>query len=461
MTEAGRRVLVVGAGPAGIEAALAAAARGARVTLAERAFVGGNAVAHSLLPSKVLIAAAQDFAAAAAWGTGADAGGPRAIWAASSHLRWRREGARNALAQRLSAAGVRRIAAAARFEAPGRARLTGPEGSGEVAFDAVVIATGSVQDVPPGLVPDGRSALLPRDLASLAALPARAIVVGAGATGVELASMLRLYGAPTVLIGATPAPLPGEDPILAAALVRALAAQGVDLRLGARAVAFEAAGDRGVLVHLADGGRVGPGVVFVATGRHGATADLGVERLGVAVDARGYISVDAATSAAAPGVYAAGDVTGAPLTANKARLQGEAAGAWAAAGEGPASSTEAVPVAVFARPEYARVGVAPGSAAAAGLAILEADDRLSLARHVFGRADADGGGRLRLAVEPVTGRLRGAAILGDRAAERILVAAAAIAWGVDAAALARLAPVVPSSAEGDARLRRAPAGPAG
>lgn len=452
----GAGVLVVGGGPAGVAAALAARAAGARVVLAERAFAGGNAVAHSLLPSKVHLAAAADLAAPAAWGLG---GPPQGVaWAVATHLRWRREAARTACEEALRAAGVEWAAGPLAFHAPGRARLGAPAGARDLAFDAAVVAVGSVQDVPEGLVPDGRTVLLPRDLASMAEVPARATVLGAGATGVEIACLLKGYGAAVTLVGRAPRLLPGEDPVLADALREHLEAAGIAVRLGEAAVAYEAAPD-GVRVDLAGGASLDAAVVFVATGRRSAAAGLGLESVGLAPGADGYLAVDRHGATASPGLYAAGDVTGPPLVANKAEAEGAVAGRSAALRsrgarpDGAGLDVRLVPVAVFSRPEYARVGTAPGAAALSGCETLDLADAAGLRRHVYALARPE---RTRLVVDRASGVVRGAAILGAAAAERILLYAAAVAWEVRADRLADLWPVVPAAGAEVRALARPP-----
>lgn len=448
-------VLVVGLGPAGTAAALAARAAGASVVAAERAFVGGNAVAHSLLPSKVRLAAAADLAAYAGWGLATD---PAAMaWAVTGHLRWRREAARAALEADLDAAGVERLAAAVAFEAPGRARLSGPDGMRTLRFRTVVLATGSVQWVPPGLVPDGRGVLLPRDLATLDTVPARALVLGGGSTGVEIASLLADLGSAVTLVGRAPGLLPGEDPVLAAALGERLGARGVALRLG------EGDGNQAVFPSAPGPDGEASSVVFVATGRRGASEGLSLAALGLATDARGYVAVDAFGQTGSPGVFAAGDITGAPLVANKAEAQGRVAGVAAARLAGrPGSRPEGVlaslvPVAVFARPEYARVGVVPASPAAPGLAVVEADSVGGLRAHVYALEAPE---RVRVAVEGPERIVRGAAILGEAAASRILLYAAAVALEAPLERLWSLQPVLPApGSERPVPVPRADGGP--
>lgn len=441
-------VLVAGAGAAGIAAALAARRQGADVTLVERAFVGGSTVAHSLLPSKVQLAAARDLAAPARWGLGPPSEG--ALWAVGGHLRWRREAARDAYGAALAAAGVTSLAGVVRFTGAGRAVIEAPEGSRDLGYAAAVVATGSVQHVPAGLAPDGRRVLLPRDLATLATSPAHSVVLGAGPTGVEIASLLSCYGGRVTLVARQGRILPGEDDVLAGRIARALEARGVILCLGAGAAGFSLLAD-GVEVMLANGGRIDAGTLWLATGRRGTAGGLGLETVGARVDPMGFLAVDRQTRAeGAPALFGAGDVTGPPLVANKAQAQGEAAGVHAARlalgrveGAGPLADPQTLPVAVFADPEYARVGAVP-SAAPAGLALWSGSDLASLHRHVLGREEAS---CLVRVVTQSDGRVAGAAVLGEAAAERILLFAAAMAWQVPIDRLGELWPVVPTASE--------------
>lgn len=529
-TEERTDVLVVGGGVAGMAAAVAAREAGADVLLTERAFAGGNAVAHSLLPSKVHLRAAQHLAQYQGRGPLPVAEPGAYLYAAGIHLRHRREEARTALERHLARVGVRWLSGEVRFEGPGRARVVSPYGPREVRFRSVVIAAGSVQHLPPFLPrPDGRRVLIPRDLGGLAAVPGTAVVMGAGATGVEVASLLADYGCRVTLLGRTERLLEGEDPVLASLLADALARRSVVLGLGfeVRRVDLDEAG-RGVRVEAGPAnGRTGPGsgtqvlvadALFVAAGRRGDTGDLGIEALSLRTDGRGFIAAGPDGVTEADGVFAAGDVTGGLLTANRAQSQGRRAGVLAAqaVGVGPSPATseyagarggesrEALPVAVFARPEYARVGTPPPGRASGDFHILEAGsgaspqsgnwqrdpgagtgpdghpgsgiqngigDRIgdggAWDRHVpwHGRepllhpfivqgSSAEEGSfdRVRVLVDG-EGRLRGASILGEGAAERILLFSLALQEGIPVGRLQDLVPVVPTAGESVRLLR--------
>lgn len=441
-------VLVIGAGAAGVAAALEARRLGAEVTLVERAFVGGSTVGHSLLPSKVHMAAARDLGAGGRWGLGAPPEG--AVWAVGSQLRWRREAARDAYAQALAAAGVTPRAGVVHLTGHGCARLKGADGTSDVRFAAAVVATGSVQQVPTGLEPDGRTILLPRDLASLQALPAHSVVLGAGATGVELASLLSLYGGRVTLVGRAGRILPEEDDVLAGLVARALGARGVALCLGSAAAGYSLVDD-GVQVTLTDGRRLDAGTVWLATGRRGTAGGLGLETLGARVDPMGFVAVDRTTRVEGTDIlFGAGDVTGQPLVANKAQAQGETAGVRAARlalgtieRDAPVCDPQALPIAVFAEPEYARVGHVARTAPA-GCEVWSGSDVASLHRHVLGREE---GSCLVRVVVRADKTVAGAAVLGEAAAERILLFAAAMAWRVPIGRLGDLRPVIPTASE--------------
>lgn len=488
-------VLVVGAGIAGMAAAVSAREEGADVLLVERAFAGGNAVSHSLLPSKVHLRAAQHLAQYRGWGPLPVAEPGAYLYAAGIHLRHRREEARTAVERHLDEAGVRWLTGDVRFEAPGRARVISAYGPREVRFGSVVICTGSVQHLPPDFPkPDGQRVLIPRDLGALPAVPGTAVVIGTGATGVEVASLLVDYGCRVTLLGRAEHLLGGEDPVLASLLADALARRGVVLGLGfeVRRVDLEVTG-RGVRVEATQpgtGGGVGPGgqvtvadAAFVATGRRGDTRDLGVGALSVRTDERGFLTAGPRGETGRAGVYAAGDVTGGLLTANRARAQGQQAGILAAraagqvrlpeeeesagpSGEGSEEVRIAVPMAVFARPEYARVGTPPPGRPLGEARILEtgsgafpADPEwqgvpAGLAREpllypfIAQGSSAEEGtfDRVRVLVDR-DDRIRGASILGEGAAERILLFALAMQEGIAVGRLTSLVPVTPTAGE--------------
>jgi pyruvate/2-oxoglutarate dehydrogenase complex dihydrolipoamide dehydrogenase (E3) component len=428
-------LLVVGAGPAGLAAAAAATGRGARVAVADAAFPGGHAVAHSLLPSKVHLAAAQDLAAPGAWGEGGSAAA--GLRAALATLRWRREAARDRAAARLAAAGARFLPGRLTFEAPGQARLAGPGGEETVRFAAAVVAVGSVGRVPEGVVADGRQVLLPRDLASLAAVPARSIVLGGGATGLEVATLLMDYGSEVTVVSRS-APLPGEERVLAAELVRRLTARGMTWRCGEAAGVTAAGAPR---LELRDGRRLESDAIFLCGGRRGAAESLAAERLGAAVDGDGFVRVDS-WLLAAPGVHAAGDVVGPPLTASKAQAEGHAAALLALGETAAVPDRHTLPTAVFSRPEYARVGRLPRDGEA--VRVLDSGDAQTWRRAVLG--DAAGFGRLRVWTRP-DGAVMGAALLGEGAADAVQVWALAARRGLAVSEVAMLSPVTPSLSE--------------
>ena len=260
------RIVIMGGGPAGYEAALVAAQNGADVTLVEPDGLGGACVLYDCVPSKTFIASAGARSAvrdAGELGIRAVADG---IEPEVAVVHGRVKGL--ALAQsadirsRVRREGVQVIAGRARFTNPatglaqhhiGVERLDG--GVDELVADVVLIATGATPRVLPGAVPDGERILDWRQLYDLPELPDHLAVIGSGVTGVEFASAYTEMGVKVTMVSSRDRVLPHEDADAAGVLEEVFAERGTEVVKHARAERVERT-DKGVLVHLADGRQV-------------------------------------------------------------------------------------------------------------------------------------------------------------------------------------------------------------
>ncbi len=359
------RVVIIGGGPGGYEAALVAVQNGAEVTVIERDGIGGSAVLTDCVPSKALIAVADVMTMA---GESFDLGvlidgqpaRPELLSVALSGV----NGRIMALAKQQSAdtratlisAGVAVHHGAARLVAPGRVAVVGTGASAEIDADTVLLSTGARPRVLPGTQADGDRILTWEQVYALTELPQRMIVVGSGVTGAEFASAYRGLGAEVVLVSSRDHVLPGEDADAAAVLERAFHRRGVDVRPRSRAAAVRRTGD-GVEVELSDGSVIEGSHCLLAVGSVPNTETLGLDAAGVATDDRGFISVDRVSRTSAPGVYAAGDCTGVLMLASVAAMQGRIA-MWHALGQAVHPlDLKMVSSNVFTDPEIATVGV--------------------------------------------------------------------------------------------------------
>jgi len=245
----------------------------------------------------------------------------------------------------------------------GRARLTGPGrvavetalGGRSIDADVILLATGARPRVLETARPDGERLLSWGDLYRLAELPEHLIVVGSGVTGAEFACGYLALGSRVTLVSSRDRVLPGEDEDAARVIEDVFAGRGGAIRPRSRAMAARRTSS-GVCVTLADGAEIAGSHVLLAIGSIPNTDGLGLPEAGVALDERGFITVDRVSRTTAPGVYAAGDCTGVMMLASVAAMQGRIA-MWHALGQavGPLDLA-AVSATIFTEPEIATVG---------------------------------------------------------------------------------------------------------
>ncbi len=430
-------LIVVGAGQGGGPLAGAFARAGQRVALVERVHVGGTCVNEGCSPTKTVIASARiahlarragDYGVAPVDAADGHTGAPREWRVDMRRVHERKQhivdSFRSGSERGLAAAGVELVRGQARFVGE---RTIEVVGVGEQGADAptrtltakrVVINTGLRVAVPRL---EGLAAvpyLTSTSILELTELPEHLVVLGGGYIGLEFAQAFRRFGSQVTVVQRDVQLLSHEDTDVADAVASILRDEGIDVLLSAEAVRVERAGHGagGVrLVRRSREGAAGEQTVdgshlLVATGRTPNTDDLGLDRAGVAMDARGYVQVNERLETSAPGVYAIGDVKGGPAFTHISYddfrilrtnlLQG-----------GVATTTgRVVPYTVFIDPQLGAVGMTEREARASGRRIrigklpmtsvaraLEVDETL---------------GFMKAVVDAETGQILGATVLG-------------------------------------------------
>lgn len=356
-------VVIIGGGPGGEAVVRRLDGEGLRVALVERDLVGGECAYWACVPSKTLLRAPEVRVAARRVQGLSE---PEQSWEEIARYRdFMISGLEDAKkAAKMEAAGATLVRGAGRIAGPGRVTV----GDRMLKTDHIVVATGTVDSVPPveGLKEIGYWTT--RDVYTMAQLPGDAIVLGGGPVGLETVQMLRRHGAGVTIVEEADRLLSREDPAVGEHLARRLAEEGVELRLGARAVRVEQATGRSV-VHLDDESRVEAERIVVATGREPRVEDVGLEMVGVKPGEGGGIHVDGRCRAA-EGVWAVGDVTAVMPFTHVAHYQGEIA-ADDVLGRSREADYRAVPRVVFTDPEVAAVGLTREQAEGQGLAVSE------------------------------------------------------------------------------------------
>jgi pyruvate/2-oxoglutarate dehydrogenase complex dihydrolipoamide dehydrogenase (E3) component len=438
-----QRVVVIGGGPAGIEAAVEAARCGAGVTLVSDMPAGGRATHASLVPSKVWLHAAELRAMRATGKLGRASDAEMAALGSDVELFVSRTSERHA--QRLEDAGVRTLRGRAHFASSHEIVLV-REGKDDkrIAFDRAVIASGSNPSFPSGFFgpdaqgPDGHFILAPRFLSKVRSIPKTLVVVGGGTSGAEAAHAFSRLGAEVTWIVGELGLLPAFDRDLTDVLGGVLVERGVKIVQGKNALSITKVGqgDETIQVKL-DGGRTYAAERgFVALGRRADLSGLGLAAAGL--EAEGTIAVNERMQTAVPHLFAAGDVTGGELSASRSSAEGWTAGRGAAGAEVPPLDPQALIHAVYADPELAKVGLSPAEAVRHGrasrVATIALGDTLRGALEGIG-LDRHRPGLLRIALSD-DDRVVGATAVGPRAAELLAPLALAIRSGVPGKELA-------------------------
>lgn len=424
-------IVVIGAGPAGIEAAKSAAGAGATVIVISDSPVGGRAGWHSLLPSKVWLTGADTLGLARQSGVVGLSG---VAWNAHpemvvARIRDVQQSWNSHQADLLQDLGVEIVTGIGSFTSANEIAVTNTK-RGPVArirADRYLIATGSVPLFPETLTPDGRAVLAPRALGTLGRLPSSVAVIGAGATGSECAYLFERLGAKVTWIvdelGVLPAFLPSAGQFLADALV----GRGVVI-IPDRLADHIDRDDRGVTVVLDDGSEHRADIAFIATGRVPdlSRLDLGATGLPAGAEA---LSVDEFGRTCVTSIYAVGDATGAPMLANRAMSQARVAGRHAAGVSVAPFRADSVVQAIYSEPQVAQVGEIEGD----GITVVRVDYSEGLKSHLM----AQGKGFVALAFDR-NHRITGGVAVGSQAADVLAPVAVAIHLG---ASLEDIAPV--------------------
>jgi len=456
------RVVVIGGGPGGYDAALAAAQLGATTTLIERSGVGGSAVLTDVVPSKTLIATAD---AAIAVGESHDLGVHFFVDDDEGHprrptiavnlavvnerlLRLARETSAD-MAATLTAAGVTVVEGEGRLDGARRviATSTGPDGKDFDSFEAdtIILAVGARPRTLPTAEPDGERILTWTQLYNLTEVPEHLIVIGSGVTGAEFASAYTSLGSKVTLVSSRDRVLPGEDKDAAQVLEDVFTRRGMMLQSKSRAEKVEVT-DSGVVVSLEGGATIDGSHCLIAVGSIPNTASLGLDEAGVTVGESGTITVNKVARTSVSNIYAVGDCSDAPPLASVASHQGRTAVFHALGDFAKPLDTRLVCSNIFTSPEIASVGYT------------EHDVESGLVNGIVHKLDLDANPRakmqgttdgfVKLIAQPESGILIGGVIVAPRASELINFLSFAMEHRHTVDQLARSWSVYPSLAGG-------------
>ena len=421
-------VVVVGAGPAGVVAALRAARLGASTALITRDQFGGMAANDGPVPVRTLAQAARLMREARQLPLYGIAGGEPVLDYAQLLARVRdvTEDARRhtLLRHDLERAGV------TIYEQVGPTRFLDAhtvESPNAPCLEAgkVILCTGGASR--PLSVPGFDLTATHSDAWHLSSVPPSLLVIGAGATGVQVASIFNAFGSRVHLVEIAPRILMTEDQEVSEAIRAALAASGVQVTEDAGTIdRFERCATGVRLIHSGHDGQhsVDAALAVVAAGWVAATAGLDLDRVGVQTDRRGYVQVDAHLRTTAPHVFAAGDVTGRAMVVHEAVRDGLVAATNAILGPTTVLPPQVSPIGSFTDPEYASVGLTEAAARKTHEVVVATVRFGSLPRPII---DGRPTGFCKLIIDRELHAILGCHVVGERAVELVQLAATAVA----------------------------------
>jgi pyruvate/2-oxoglutarate dehydrogenase complex dihydrolipoamide dehydrogenase (E3) component len=412
--------IIVGAGQAGPPLAVRLTAAGMKVALVERALVGGTCVNTGCTPTKTLIAsahAARMARRAAEYGVALD--GPirvdmQVVKARMGSVVTRfREGLEGQLA---GLPGFTLYRGHARFESPRVLRVNREA----ISAPRIFLNTGARPAIPkiPGV--ERVPYLTSSSLLGLDALPRHLVIVGGSYVGLEFAQMYRRFGSDVTVIEKSAHLASREDPDMSDAVRAMLEDEGIRVRVSAECIGFEEGDRSAVRVRLdcREGAREVVGThALLAVGRRPNTDDLGLDRAGVAVDARGYIGVDDALQTSAPGIWALGDCNGRGAFTHTAYDDFEIAASHVLGDGSRKLSDRIVAYALYTDPPLGRVGLSEREARKTAARVLVGTRPMTRVSRAIEKGETQG--FMKIVVDGDSRQILGAAILGPGGDEAI------------------------------------------
>ncbi len=368
-------LIVIGSGPGGYSAAIRAGQYGLKTALVEKqAKLGGTCLLVGCIPTKALLQTAdvwERFVHADKEGIQCE--NPRLDY---PKVKERKDGIvnkhSNGVGMLLKRAKVERISGYATLKGQGRVEVKSDAGVQTLEAKNIIIATGSEARMLPGLQPDPETILTNIEILNLTEVPKNLIIIGAGAVGVEFASIFRRFGTEVVVIEMLPRIVPVEDEDVSKELDRAFRKQKIRVETGARAENIQKAG-KCVRVTLTtkDGKQeqLEAEKLLVAVGRKPNTENIGLENTRVELD-RGFIKVGPYQETGEPGIYAIGDVVaGTPQLAHVATMEGMIAVAHMAGKPATPINKNRIPGCTYTEPGIGSVGLTEAQARAQGFQV--------------------------------------------------------------------------------------------
>ncbi|HTK68348.1 MAG TPA: dihydrolipoyl dehydrogenase [Candidatus Eisenbacteria bacterium] len=442
-------VAILGGGPGGYVAAIRAGQLGLKTVVIEKDKVGGTCLHVGCIPTKALLEAAEVLLHCKRAGEFGIRVAEATLDLKAAMERKDRVVKKNFMGTEglLRKHKVTTLKGTGKLKSAQSIEVKMADGSVQtVEAGAIVLATGSKVGSLPMAPVDGRVVISSDDILSLDHVPESLLVIGAGAVGVEFASIYHAFGSKITLIERMPRLVPIEDEDVSQALLRSFTRQGMEIHVGADLKSVRAEGDAAWSEFVVGGEtkRVRTERVLMAAGRKPVTEGIGLEAVGVKTD-RGYVLVNETMETNVPGIYAIGDIVPTPWLAHVASHEGVVAIERIAGKKPHPVNYAAIPNCTYCHPQVASVGLTEAQARAAGREIktgkfpFTANSKASIL--------GEGDGFVKSVADAKTGEILGVHIIGVLATEQIAESVVARHFEASALELADVVHAHPTLAE--------------
>ncbi len=427
-------VCVIGAGPGGYVAAIRSAQLGLKTVVIERESLGGVCLNVGCIPSKAMITAAHFLHRLEhqAPEMGFEISGKPKV-NMKKLVSWKQsvcDRMSGGVSQLLKGNQVEVISGEAEFQDAKTLKVNGKGVNDLIQANHFIIATGSRPIEIPGFAIDEKNVLSSTGALALDEVPKRLAVIGGGYIGLEISSYLAKLGSEVTVLEAAPALLSGAaDPECVQVVARKLKKTGVQVHLKAKAKSYKVSGKTLVLSFEMDGKTetIKADKILLTVGRKPNSDQMGLKKIGLKIDERGFIVTNAQRKTNLPNIFAIGDIAGQPMLAHKASHEGVMV-AEIISGQNRVYDAKTVPAVIFVDPEIASVGWTEEEAKANG------HKELKVGKFPFaanGRAVSmmETDGFIKMIADAKTHVVLGVHVVGPEASNLISEAALAVEMG--------------------------------
>ena len=434
-----RKVVVIGAGPAGYVCGIRLSQLGNDVTVVEKQYWGGTCLNVGCIPSKALIAAGSlmdKIRHADTMGIttkGVDLDVKKLVEWKTGVVGKLTSGVSGLLKQN----GAKVVNGAAKIVDKNTVQVSGgPDGDVTLKCDDIVIATGSEVINIPGFTCDEKDVWSSTGALSPETIPGHLLVIGGGYIGLELGMMYRKLGSEVTILEGTPGALPGQERDCVKVIERSMKKMGIKLITETFAQGWEAKGKKKIVTAKTKKGeeKIECDQILSTVGRKPYSGDLGLENVGIKVSKQGFVEVDKQMRTSVPNIYAVGDIAGQPMLAHKGSAEGLVAAA-VISGKNEEYDARCVPAVIFTSPEMSSVGLTEDQCKEKGLNYQTGQFPFAASGRAMTLMETDG--FVKIISDKDTDEVLGVHMVGPEVTELIAEAALAIEMGATVEDLAR------------------------